>query len=260
MLTNLKMIEGYKLNSIDGEVGNIKEFFFDDKFWTIRYLVANTGSWLNKRQVLISPYFLLNINHSTEMIDVNLTKSEIENSPSLESDMPVSRQFEESYYGYYGAPVYWEGNSMWGVSPSITHEREKWRTTGLQEHSWDPNLQSSKDVSGLSIHATNGDIGHVDDFIIDDETWAIRYLVLDTQKWLPGKKVLISPHWIGNISWEENKVLVELSRDTIREAPEYTPDDMITREFETKLHQYYKRQGYWVDESVTPEYSGRYIR
>jgi hypothetical protein len=174
--------------------------------------------------------------------------------------MPVSRQFEESYYGYYGAPVYWEGNSMWGVSPSITHEREKWRTTEFQEHSWDPNLQSSEDVSGLSIHATNGDIGHVDDFIIDDETWAIRYLVLDTKKWLPGKKVLISPHWIGNISWDDNKVLVELSRDTIKEAPEYNADDMITREFETRLHKYYKRQGYWVDESVTPEYSGRYIR
>ena len=257
MLTNSRMIKGYRLNGVDGEVGSIKEFFFDDKFWTIRYLVANTGNWLSRRQVLISPYFLLNVNHGAELIDVNLTKSEIENSPPLESDKPVSRHYEESYYGYFGAPVYWGGPSVWGTSPYLVHEREKWDITSSRESEWDPDLQSSRDVSGLNIQATDGEIGHVDDFLIDDKTWSIRYLVIDTKNWLPGKKILISPQWINSINWEDKKVVVDLTRETIKHAPEYDVDAGLTRGYESKLHQYYNRKGYWTDEFVASDYSSR---
>lgn len=260
MLTNAKTFRDYKLNGIEGEVGSIKEFFFDDKFWTVRYLIVNTGGWLKRKQVLISPYFLLNVDHKLELININLKKIEIENSPSADSDKPVSRQFEEEYYDYYGAPVYWGGPSMWGSFPSIIHDREKWKTIEKQEDSWDPDLRSTKDVSGHSIQATDGELGHVDDFIIDDETWAIRYLVIDTKNWLPGKKVLISPQWINRISWEDSKVFVNLSRETIREAPEYDEDEGITRDYESKLFHHYNLQEYWSEQAVSHEYSSSHKR
>jgi uncharacterized protein YrrD len=254
MLTNSKTIKGYKLNGIDGELGTIKEFFFDDKFWTVRYLVVTTGGLFSRKQVLISPYFLLNIDHKLEFINVDLTKDEIENSPSVESDKPVSRQFEESYYDYYDAPVYWGGSSMWGTSPTITH-RGEWKSIKSGESTWNPNLRSSKDVTGHNIHASDDEIGHVDDFIIDDETWAIRYIVVDTRDFLPGKKVLISPQWIDRIDDSESRVHVDLTSEAIREAPEFDEDEVLTRDYESSLYQHYNRHGYWIEEPVGSEYS-----
>lgn len=250
MITNIKTIRKYKLNGIVGEVGGIKEFFFDDKFWTIRYLVASTGGWLSKRQVLISPYFIIDVDHNLDLINVNLSKEEIENSPSIDTDKPVSRQFEEEYYRYYGAPLYWGGPSVWGPTTTITHNRDEWKRIKQQENSWDPNLRSTNDVAGHVIQAKDDEIGRVDDFIVDDETWTIRYLVVDTKKFLPGKKVLISPEWIGRISWEDSKVFVDLPSESIRQAPEYDKDIALTRDYESRLYEHYKKHGYWLGEPV----------
>ncbi|HEX2919780.1 MAG TPA: PRC-barrel domain-containing protein [Bacteroidales bacterium] len=260
MLTNSKDIVKYKLNAIDGEIGSIDEFYFDDRFWTVRYLVVNAGNWFNKKMVLISPYFLKNVDHKQEVINVDLTRDEIKNSPSVETDRPVSRQFEEAYYSYYGPPFYWGGPFVWGPLSTISHDRETWRTINTSKESWNPNLRSSDDVTDHNIHASDGDIGHVDDFIIDEESWTIRYMVIDTKNWLPGKKVLLSPQWVNNISWEELKVYVDLTREAIRNAPEYDNDNMITREYEIKLHDYYNRQGYWSEEPVSINYSDDEMR
>jgi hypothetical protein len=255
MLTSTKEISDYKLNGRDEEVGGIKEFFFDDNFWTVRYLVANTGSWLSRRQVLISPYFLDNVDYQQEFLNVNLTKQEIENSPSIDSDKPVSRQFEESYYSYFGAPVYWGGPFVWGAVPTVTRDRGKWESMRPLENTWDPNLRSTKDVSGHTIQAIDDTIGHVEDFIIDDESWAIRYLVVDTKNWLPGKKVLISPEWIERISWGDSKVFVNVTKDAIENAPEFDNDaGIVTRDYETRLYNHYKRHGYWMEEPATSDY------
>ena len=254
MLDKVTTLKGYKLHSLDGEIGNVKEFYFDDHHWTIRYLVADTGNWLTGRQVLISPYALAAVNKEGQYIAIDLTKKQIEDSPSLNSDKPVSRQFEEAYYGYYGWPNYWAGPYMWGPYPYIVRDRIKWRESARGEKAWDPHLRSTHDVSGHHIQAADGEIGHVEDFIVDDETWAIRYLVVDTRNWWPGKKVLISPKWIERVSWEEAKVFINLSRETIRQAPEYTEETLLTRDYETMLHQHYSRQGYWVDEQADKEH------
>jgi len=250
MLINTKKIKGYKLNGKDGEIGKVEEFYFDDHHWTIRYLVANTGNWLADRNVLISPYALNSVNTEEEIINIDLTKKQIEDSPSLNSDKLVSRQFEETYYGYYGWPVYWDGPLIWGYYPNIVHDREKRRKFNKEEKGWDPNLRSTYDVSGHHIHALDGEIGHVEDFIIDDDTWEIRYLVVDTKNWLPGKKVLISPRWIERVSWPESAVFVNLSLEKIKESPEFTEESLLTREYETKLHGHYNRQAYWVNELI----------
>ena len=257
MLNKARTLNGYKLESLDGEIGKVKEFYFDDQHWAIRYLVADTGNWLTGRQVLISPYAPVAVIEGEQKIAVDLTKKQIEDSPSLNSDKPVSRQFEEAYYGYYGWPAYWDGSYMWGSYsyPSIVREREKWRQSTQNEKAWDPHLRSTHDVSGHHIQAADGEIGHVDDFIIDDETWAIRYLIIDTRNWWPGKKVLVSPQWIERISWSESKVFVNLPLETIKQSPEYTEESLLTRDYESRLHGHYNRKGYWVDEPAAKEHS-----
>jgi len=257
MLNKAKTLKGYKLKSLDGEIGKVKEFYFDDRVWVIRYLITETGNWLMDRQVLISPYALTAVVKEEKHITINLTKKQIEDSPRLDKDKPVSQQFEETYYVYYGWPVYWrnphiEGAfpSMWRTYPDVTRDCEEKKISTPGEKHWDPNLRSTREVTGYNIQATDGEIGSVGDFIIDDETWTIRYLIIDTQNWWPGKKVLVSPKWIKSISWSESKVFVNLSRDAIKQSPEYTEESMLTRDYESRLHGHYNRQGYWVDEDA----------
>ena len=250
MLHKVKTLEGYKLDSLDGEIGHVQGFYFDDQHWTIRYLVADTGNWLPGRQVLISPYALVAAIEEEKHIAVDLTKKQVENSPSLNSDKPVSRQFEESYYEHYGWPTYWGGTAMWGYSPYIIRDREQWNKSSQQEKAWDPYLRSTSDVTGYHIEAADGEIGHVEDFVIDDETWAIRYLVVATRNWWPGKKVLISPQWIERVSWTESKVFIKLTREAIKQSPEFTEESLITRDYEAGLYGHYQRPGYWDDEPV----------
>jgi len=248
MLNKAKTLESYKLESLNGPIGKVKEFYFDDRYWTIRYLVAETGNWLVSRQVLISPYAVTDVNGPAKSIATDLTKAQIEASPPLESHKPVSHQYEEAYYGHYGYPVYWGGPFSWGSSPFMVRDREQWAKPGQKNENWDRHLRSTFGVSGHHIQALDGEIGHVQDFIIDDKTWAIRYLVVDTHNWLSGKKVLLSPQWIERVSWHERKVLVNLDRETIKQSPAYEGEAELTREYEAKLHQHYQRKGYWIDE------------
>jgi uncharacterized protein YrrD len=252
MLNQAKTLKGYKLDSLDGEIGKIKEFYFDDHYWTIRYLIADTGNWLTNKLVLISPHALALVNKEAQNIAVNLTKKQIQDSPPINGDEPVSRQFEEIYYDYYAWPYYWTGPYMWGdyPYPYVMRNSEDLPKSTLAGKKWDPHLRSTHDVSGHSIQANDGEIGHVEDFIIDDETWAIRYLIVNTQNWWEGKMVLVSPRWIDRISWTESKVFVNLSRDTIKRSPEYIEGSPLSREYETDLHRHYNFQGYWVDELV----------
>lgn len=252
MLIKSKSLKGYRINAIDADIGSVKEFFFDDRFWTVRYLVVETGNWFNSKQVLISPYFIQSVDYDSELVNVNLTKQQVADSPPYDSDRPVSKQYEEKYTIYYGTPYYWGSTNMWGAYPYIMRDREMWNRDVDLENSWNPNLRSSKEVINYDFQATDGVIGHVDDFIINDDTWTIRYFVLDTKNWLPGRKVLISSQWIDRISWEDSKVFVDLSRETISHVPEYDEDEVLTREHEITLHKYFNKQGYWVD---APAYS-----
>jgi len=249
MLLKAKTLEKCKLKGTDGNIGSVKEFYFDDKYWAVRYLVADTGNWLVGRQVLISPYTIGSIDKEAATIAINLSEKQIEESPSLESDKPVSHQFEVAFYGYYGLPAYWSGSYMWGPNPYLNPDYKDLTKESLEEKSWDPHLISTIDVRGHHIQANDGEIGHVEDFILDAKTWAIRYLVIDTKNWWGGKKVLISPRWIDKVSWDELKVFVNLSRERIKQSPEYSDDFLLTREYEDQLHKHYDLKGYWEDES-----------
>lgn len=259
MLRNLSTLNGFTIGAADGDIGRVTDFYFDDQTWTIRHLVVDTGRWLAGRQVLISPLSFKALDWDSSRIVVNLSKQQIENSPSIETDKPISRQREMDYYGYYGMPYYWSGPYRWGAwatplgygapvpaagpPPSLSAtEREMW----AREHQeGDPHLRSVEAVNEYYIRASDGDIGHVEDFVIDDRDWAIRYVVVDTRNWLPGKKVLVSPEWIQDISWSDSLVHLNLTRQQIENSPEYDPSRPLERPYETRLYDYYGRPRYW---------------
>ena len=251
MLSKVKILNGYSIQDTKDEtIGKVKDIYFDDRYWTVRYLVANTGNWLIGRKVLLSPYALVAVNADHDNIVADLTKKQIEDSPSLDSDKPVSRQFEESYYGYYDWPRYWGGPNSWGYLPYIERNHDKWNDFPKDEKKYDHHLRSCHEVTGYHIQAEDGELGHVEDFIIDDETWEIRYLIVNTSNWWAGKKVLISPLWIESVSWSERKVVTDLTRQAIKRSPEFTDQSLLTRDYETNLYGHYNRKGYWIDELV----------
>jgi len=261
MLRRVEELNDYKLNARDGEIGKVKEFYFEDEHWSVRYLVADTGGWLSDRRVLISPQALSPVRWSDGVIPTNLTKQQIEASPSLDSDKPVSRQFEEAYHGYFGWPRYWQESEPLGLSPifgissSAAPEGDSRPLRIPIQTEWNPHLRSTKDVTGHHIEAQDGEIGHVEDFVIEDETWVIRYLLVATRNWWPGKKVALSPQWIERVSWSDAKVFVNLSRETIQQAPEFPADALVTRDYETRLHRHYHRQGYWAEVPLAQEHT-----
>jgi uncharacterized protein YrrD len=251
----MKEMRGHRLGARDGDLGRVKDAYFDDLTWTVRYLVADTNTWLSGRKVLISP-FAVRLLPSTPhgLIEVDLTKEQIEKSPPIEEHLPVSRQFELKYYNHYRWPYYWQGPELWGPAafpilgysgPPQVRLPES-RPVSASEPPADPHLRSVAEVAGYAIHARDEAIGHVEDFIFDDETWMIRYLVVDTRNWWPGKRVLVAPEWVTSVDWHQSSVQVDLSRDTIQAAPEYHPTDPITREYEGRLYTHYGHEPYWL--------------
>jgi hypothetical protein len=247
MLRSVRKMKNLALGARDGRIGHVEEFYFDDTHWTIRYLVAQAGNWLTGRMVLLSPHILSTPDEKHKILPVSLTREQVRNSPSPETDRPVSRQFEEDYYKYFGWPYYWAGPYLWGPSPFpvlpssplegavLPNERK-----GPEPAKGDPHLRSTDEVMGYHVHAQNGEIGHVEDFLYDDKDWAIRYLVVDTRNWWPGKRVLIPPSWIGEIRWEDRMVDADVTREDIRQAPAYDPSETITLGYETQLAHYYE--------------------
>jgi len=248
MMVKAHSLKKYSLKSLDGVIGKVEDFYFDDLHWTVRYLVADTGDWLPGREVLISPYALGKVNQEKRTVEVCLTQKQIEKCPSPGSDKPVSMQYEETYYQYYGWPTYWGGPHKWGHYPYIVRDHEKLKKTGQDKKTWDPHLRSAADLMGHHVLATDGEIGHVEDFIVDDTEWEVRYMLLNTHNWLPGKHVLISPRWIQSVDWPRSRIYVNLTRERIKLSPEYTQLALVNREFEIGLHQHYDREGYWNEE------------
>ncbi len=250
MLSTIKDLKGYTLESLDGEIGKVKEFYFDDHYWTIRYLVADTGSWLSGKKVLLSPYALSSINKNVHSISVDLSKAQIQNSPSIDTDLPVSKQFEEDYYGYYNWPYYGQGSNMWGWRTDLVRGRDEWKESSFNNSTWDPNLRSTRAVTGYHIETLDGPLGHVSDFIVDDHNWSIRYLIVETNEWFGSKKVLISPEWFERVSWSDSTVYLDVTRDAVKSSPAFTDDALINRDYESGLYGHYDRRGYWVDDLV----------
>lgn len=255
MLQRVSDLEGFTVRATDGDAGTVRDLYFDDQAWIVRYLVVDTGSWLAGRSVLISPVAVGKPRWDEEELPVNLTKSQVEHSPDIDLDKPVSRQQIVELHEYYGWPAYWGGSAMMGtatvgvypmIMAGVEALEQEMEEEGLDEkYRGDPHLRSARQVNGYDIHATDGEIGHVEDFFVSDRDWTVRYMLVDTRDWLPGRQVIVSPQWIERVNWAESAVHVALNRETIKSSPEYDPEAPPAREYEIRLYAYYDRPGYW---------------
>lgn len=237
MLRSSNELKDYSIAASDGDIGQVEAFCFDDIEWTVRYIVVNTGGWLHPRKVLISPFSIGGVDAIARGITTDLTREEVKASPQVEANPPASRRHKAAQDDSFDSP------QVWGFAKLPRQGRPR----GEGGPPASSNLvRSTREFDGFTLAATDGEIGHVDDFIIDDETWTIRYLVVDTRNWWPGKKVTISPLWISAVDWQKHKVNLDLSRNEIRNSPEYDDTSIIDRDYEERLYEHYGQTGYWA--------------
>jgi hypothetical protein len=241
MLRSAKSLRDYHIRATDGNIGRIKDFLFNCREWIVRYAVVDTGEWLPGKTVLLIPDVLGLPSTEGQVLPVHLTREQVRHSPDTEAEKPVSRQYEVDLFEYYGWSPYW-GAGRGGLADHAVRTEEK---TGLAP-AGDPNLRSMREVAGYSIRATDGGIGHVEDFIVEDENWLVRYIVVDTRNWLPGRRVIVAPEWVEGIDWRGRTVSLELSREEVRHSPPYDPNQPVNRHYEIHLYDYYGRPKYWT--------------
>jgi uncharacterized protein YrrD len=256
VLLKAQTLKGYTVQASDQETGTVSDLYFSDDQWKVRYVVVDTGPWLFGRRVLISP--LAFDSQSGRVLRTELTSEQVKDSPDINLDKPVSRQHETALHDYYGWPYYWVAvtNPMgvWtggGVSsqPIPANAKDVYASNADadadEEPDHDPTLRSVNEVTGYHIEASDGEIGHVEDFIVDDVDWVIRYLLVDTRNWLPGRRVLISPDWIDSVSWDTSKVYLDITQEQVEKSPEYDPVQPPSRAYEEKLFSHYGMRRYW---------------
>lgn len=231
------------LEGMDGQVGRVQDLYFDDHTWAVRYLIVRTGGWLMGRDVLMAPIAVGGIDDTNSLMRINLRREQIEQAPSIEKAKPLSRLYEEAYYKHFRWLPYWQLD-MTGLTNAIPHAGRP--VTGLDETFPSEPLEQSRlrsgaEVAGYGIHAKDAEIGHLEDLVIDDEDWIVRYVEVDTRNWLPGKKVLAQTGRIEQIDWHSRSVAMSLSRHAIESAPSYDPSMLITPDYEIRLFTHYAK-------------------
>jgi hypothetical protein len=262
----MKDLEHCTIRAVDGTIGHVQDFYFEDETWVVRYLVVDTGSWLSSRKVLISPMVLGQPDWTERVLPVSITKQQVRNSPNIDTDKPVSRQHEKQYLEYYGYPFYWGGAGLWGagVYPSAMlsscsgglsteyalRQGDAFRADIERDslEQGNPHLRSCKALIKYRIEATDAGVGHVQGLLVDEATWAIRYIVVETSNWWLGHQVLIAPKWIEDINWVDTTVSVALTQQAVKDAPPYDPGMPLSRDDEISLHKHHGHAGYWADE------------
>ncbi len=248
---------GMKIFDNEGNTcGKVEDFLIDDRMWTIRYFVARTGGFFNRERVLISPFLLRQTAADSfdEGLSTTLTKEQVEDCPPLDSDAPVSRRYEQELARYYQYPSYWHGPNLWGLvsSPglvanpgvSINHERHEERMEEISRS----HVRSIDTITSYQAYAgvEHEEVGKVDYFIIETGTWIVRYLVIETTEALGGKKIVLSPEWVSDISWDEGQIKFDsLSHAVIKAVPKFDDSGLISSDYEEQVFSHYEQFAYW---------------
>ncbi len=249
-------LKGYAVEASDGKIGVVSDLLFDDRSWKIRWLVLDPGSWLPRRKILLHPSALAKPDPVRQSIAVKLTKAEVKASPDFLDHQPVSGQMEAHLYDYYGWDPAW-GSSYFGLGAIATPFSPPPLVGGLTPEEAaaaaapdeaDRHLRSVAEVTGYHIHATDGEIGHIENFVFDHANWDIRYLGVETRNWWPGQHVLISPYAVREIDWADRHVELNITRAKVKASPPCDSVAMVDRAYEERLHSHYGWPGYWFRE------------
>lgn len=268
MLRTMTDLKDYTIGATDGTIGSVKDVYFDDDKWVIRYFIVATGEWLSSRKVLISPMAIGTPNPAQRILPVLITRAQVSACPGIDTDKPVSLQHEMDHLGYYGYPHYWGGGGLWGMgaTPNLLMSRFGYRGTNPDERRAqaekvrseaeaaaerhmhdDHHLRSGAAVMHYHLHASDGDIGRVQDFLVDEGNWAIRYMIVNTSNWWLGHHVLIAPQWIAGFEWVDRIATVDLTRDAVKKSPPYRIGMEIDRQEELRIYRHYCKTGSWPD-------------
>ncbi|WP_426370305.1 PRC-barrel domain-containing protein [Pseudocolwellia sp. HL-MZ7] len=260
MLYSADDLKKCQIQSLDGDLGKIKDLYFDDEAWAIRYLVVTTNNWFFKREALVSPIALEIPDWVNKTMQVNLSQKQIDDSPDISAHKPVSHQQEIKYFGYYGYPIYWGGTGIWGNSlypagPMIEPDSNEAPPNAAQAKAYaesqheDPNLRSWENVKGFVVIGSDGEIGHIQGLLIDELTFAVRYVIVRANDWWIGHDILVSPQWFHDMKWSDSSVKVDHTRAEVKGAPLYDSLVKMDRNWEITMHNHYEREGYWSKES-----------
>ncbi len=250
MFAHVKDLEGFRIAAKDGEIGHVTDVYFEDTDWVVRYFVVATGSWLFGRRVLVSPNSVKSVDWDKRAVCVELTREQVRDSPDIDTDRPVSRQQEAEYHLYYNFPPYWGGVALWGrydepggepsAEDTAVAEADKDHAVGA-----DNRLRSVNEVLGYKVIAIDGQVGHVEHFLVDPQSWAIRYLVVHAGKWLSRHESLTTPKLVDRIVWADATVNINTSKALMESAPEYDDSRSLTREQETAMFTHFSVHPYW---------------
>ncbi|MCS6096884.1 PRC-barrel domain-containing protein [Shewanella baltica] len=258
MLHTLDDLKNLAIHASDGDIGQTRDFYFDDKHWVIRYLVVETGSWLFSKKILLSPISIKELDQEDKTLSVSISREQVKNSPDIDTEKPVSRQYEVDYMGYYGYPDYWSSTGIWGSEPSPNMMASGYYSVAPTPDNLDNpdkfadvdaalsrdndhHLRSSHAVTGYHLDAIDGELGHLQGMLIDIDTWAIRYLIINTSNWWSGHLVLIAPKWIKEVSWPTSKIYVDMTQQQVKDAPTFDPSMPFNLEHEQSLQTHYGR-------------------
>ncbi len=259
MLRNVNDLYGFSVTARNGPIGEIRDCYFDDQTWTIRFFIVQTGPWFGDRKVLISPHAIEGLDWQARSLSTSLTREKVKASPDVDTAKPVSRQHEVEQFGYYGYPFYWGEEQLWGVGPrpgsslagygsvqlpTAARAQADFAEAQVQLHrdrGDNPHLRSCRAIERYHIHASDGDIGHLESLLLDDTAWTIRYLVVNTSDWWLGHDTLLAPPWIADIDWLVATISVDLTRQAIKDAPACDANDLPSPAQERSLFDHYGR-------------------
>ncbi len=254
MLYDLRDLFEYAVQGKDEELGHVHDFYFHDQRWEALYLIIDTGPWFLGEKTLAAIEGVEMPIQEDQLLPVDMTKEEVQGSPSIDVTQPISeRQLAELHahynWAHLGGPIVQPPLAY--VPPGALAEPEIKPPAAPAEDTQQPEptpyLRSAREVMGYHVHARDGEIGHLESFLVNPQDWYLRYAIIDTRNWLPGRKVLVSPVWIEEIRWAEQTVYVELKKETIKNSPEYDPTQPVERGYEERLYRHYGRRGYWVE-------------
>lgn len=249
MLRSIYELFGYLVKANDGDIGSLHDILLDEKQNTVRYFVVDKGNWLPGRKVLLSPTGTEHPDWANRQITVSQTKEEIEDSPSIDEEAPVSRKKEVELFRYFQWDPYWTYTGYeYGIPAGENLKATQTEHVSHENEDTEVGLRSIRELEGYTVHAADEKLGGVKDFIVDDETWDIRYLVADTSFWPFSRQVLLSTDWIETIRWENQTMTLDLTSSSIESAPEFNPFEPVNRELEERVYDYYGRPAYWASD------------
>jgi len=233
MLQSVKELCRFRVQATDGKVGKAEDFYIEDGSWSVRYLLVNTGRFLLSNRVLVPPVYFGLADPKSRVLPVSLTKDQVLHCATSETEEPVSRRNERLVVSHYGGALYRRGGGPVGAvhgtvsSLALALAEADESTSPSAALDSGPALRSTQEVIGYQIEALDGPLGVAEDFLLDDDGWVIRYLLVNTKSWKPGRQVLIPPSWVQTVSWAESRIHVTVRREKLKAGQRFDPTSHV---------------------------------